>query len=59
MVIGGMGSIIALRGLYPSMAVSETHPKVLYWALSNRKYAYGDALDLEWCVREAQADRWR
>jgi hypothetical protein len=40
MAIGGVGVLVALRELAPSLIVSETHPKVLYFAIANEKYAF-------------------
>ena len=38
MVINGMALILAVRNKWPSTVVSETHPKVLCLALSNKAY---------------------
>jgi len=41
MALNGMSLLLAIRGKYPNVAVVETHPKVLYWALEQKKYNYG------------------
>lgn len=43
MGLNGMGVIIETRALFPGAAVVETHPKVLHWALSGRRYAQSPA----------------
>jgi len=40
MGINGMAVLIALRKAQPDLVVSETHPNVLYRALTGRKYDY-------------------
>jgi len=40
MAANGMAVIGALRGTWPSLVVSETHPKVLYYALTRDAYSY-------------------
>jgi hypothetical protein len=42
MGLGGMAVLIAARQAYPSLVVTETHPKVLYWHLLREKYDYVD-----------------
>jgi hypothetical protein len=39
MTIGGMGLAIELRRTWPSIRLNETHPKVLYRALTGERYA--------------------
>lgn len=39
MAIGGVGVLVSLRE-HASLIVSETHPKVLYFALAQRRYAF-------------------
>ncbi len=48
MGLNGMGVLIAVRRKFADVLVTETHPKVLYWQLSGRKYehqAAGPAMD--------------
>ena len=40
MGLNGMSVLISLRELYPNLSVTETHPKVLYMALTGHKYDY-------------------
>lgn len=40
MAINGMAVLIKLRKYYPSLCITETHPKVLYHALTGQKYDY-------------------
>jgi len=40
MCLNGMSVLIAVRRRFPDAAIVETHPKVLYWALSGRKHSY-------------------
>ena len=40
MSLGGMSLLLALRSMFPSIIITETHPKVLYRALSGRKYDF-------------------
>ena len=40
MPINGMAVVLALRQEWPGLVVSETHPKVLYYALSGRTYEW-------------------
>ena len=39
MTIGGMGLALELRRAWPTIRLNETHPKVLYWALTGGRYA--------------------
>ena len=43
MGLNGMAVLIAIRQAHPSIHVTETHPKVLYWALAGKKYRYYQA----------------
>lgn len=43
MGLNGMATLISLRQKYPDLVVTETHPKVLYWALSQTKYNYAES----------------
>jgi hypothetical protein len=45
MGLNGMSVLIAARHKYPDVSVVETHPKVLYWALANKRYDYQSARD--------------
>lgn len=49
MAIQGMGMAIRLRQVWPTIHLNETHPKVLYYALAQRRYYSGDAL-VQWLV---------
>jgi len=40
MGLNGMSVLLAIRAKYPKVVVVETHPKVLYWALQQKKYNY-------------------
>lgn len=40
MALNGMSVLISLRNKNPDVRVVETHPKVLYWAMANKKYDY-------------------
>ena len=40
MGINGMSVLISMRENNPDIKITETHPKVLYYALSNEKYDY-------------------
>ncbi len=44
MVIQGMALAIRLREQFPGIMIVETHPKVLYHALSGTKYAWPENL---------------
>lgn len=41
MGLNGMAVLTAVRQTYRELHITETHPKVLYWALTKRKYDYG------------------
>ena len=40
MGINGMSVLLEVRRAYPHVQITEAHPKVLYWALTGKKYAY-------------------
>jgi hypothetical protein len=40
MGLNGMAVLIAARQIFPEVVITETHPKVLYWHLSGKKYEY-------------------
>ena len=40
MGLNGMGVLIAARRRFADVSITETHPKVLYWQLSGKKYDY-------------------
>jgi hypothetical protein len=40
MGLNGMAVLIAARQKFPDVVITETHPKVLYWQLSSKKYEY-------------------
>jgi hypothetical protein len=52
MAIQGMAMAIRLRKNWPDIKLNETHPKVLYFAQTNRKYNFCDDLVRWLCERE-------
>jgi hypothetical protein len=40
MGLNGMAVLLSARLRHPNIAITETHPKVLYWALTKKKYDY-------------------
>lgn len=40
MVLNGMAVLMAVKLNFPSVLITETHPKVLYWHLSSQRYGY-------------------
>ncbi|MFZ4440783.1 MAG: hypothetical protein ACOYOS_20390 [Syntrophales bacterium] len=40
MVLNGMTVLMQARLKFPGLPITETHPKILYWHLSNQKYGY-------------------
>lgn len=40
MSINGMGLLVELRQQFGDIVISETHPKVIFYALTGQKYAY-------------------
>lgn len=53
MALNGMAVLISIRELRPDLPVSETHPKVLYWALQQRKYDYSnDSREMDLSISE-------
>jgi hypothetical protein len=40
MCLNGMGVLLAARHRFPKVLITETHPKVLYWQMSKKKYEY-------------------
>ncbi len=56
MGLNGMSVLIAARRRDPDVTVVETHPKVLYWVLANKKYDYASTRDdMERMLCEAHA----
>jgi hypothetical protein len=56
MGLNGMSVLIAARRRYPDVTVVETHPKVLYWALANKRHNYESTReDMERMLCEAHA----
>jgi hypothetical protein len=56
MGINGMSVLLAMRSKYPRVIVVETHPKVLYWALEQKKYNYASTKpEMERVLCEAHA----
>lgn len=43
MSVNGMGLLIAVRGEFPDVYITETHPKVLWYALRKQPYDFTDA----------------
>lgn len=51
MAVQGMALALKLRQVWPHIILNETHPKVLYYALSGKKYKSGQGI-LDWlCER--------
>jgi hypothetical protein len=42
MGLNGMSVLCVLRSISPGLVITETHPKVLHWALRRSKYDYGE-----------------
>lgn len=40
MGLNGQSILISLRQLQPDLLITETHPKVIYWHLTGKKYNY-------------------
>lgn len=56
MGLNGMSVLISARKKYPDVQVVETHPKVLYRALANKKYNYQSMrAEMEQMLCEAHA----
>jgi hypothetical protein len=51
MCLNGMSLATKLRERWPHIVLNETHPKVLYYALANRKYKYDDQI-VTWLQQE-------
>ena len=47
MAVQGMGMALRLRQVSPEIQLNETHPKVLYFALSGKKYSYARSM-VDW-----------
>jgi hypothetical protein len=45
MPIGGLAALVSVRERRPNLIVSETHPKVLYFALAGTRYAFDATAD--------------
>ena len=43
MGLSGMALLVALRKRFPDVFITETHPKVLYYAKFRKRYDYRDA----------------
>lgn len=43
MGLNGMAVLVSIREKRADLPISETHPKVLYWALQRKKYDYTNA----------------
>ncbi len=46
MGLNGMAVLCLLRKSNPNIEVTETHPKVLYWALAKKKYSYSSSANV-------------
>lgn len=61
MSLNGMSTLISLRQQNQTISITETHPKVLYWALTGQKYDYRersnemDAMLTEWLGVEVRS----
>lgn len=56
MAVQGMAVAMKLRQKWPGLHLNETHPKVLYYALSRprQKYAYGRGM-VDWLLQQFQS----
>jgi hypothetical protein len=43
MGLNGMSVLLSLKAIFPKIKISETHPKVLYFEISKRKYDYKES----------------
>ncbi|MFH0823494.1 MAG: hypothetical protein V2B18_12140 [Pseudomonadota bacterium] len=51
MAIQGMAMALRLRQLWPDVLLNETHPKVLYNALTHQRYSSGRAMN-QWLLEQ-------
>jgi len=51
MAVQGMATAIRTREMWPEIALNETHPKVLYKALSGQKYKWGKDMN-DWLLEK-------
>jgi hypothetical protein len=56
MAVQGIALAHRLRGIWQSVTLNETHPKVLYFALTGRKYLYGQDM-VNWLAKKLRAER--
>lgn len=57
MTIGGVGLAIGLKKIWPNLLLNETHPKVLYHALTEQTYPRENlSAAIEWLVTRAKLD---
>jgi hypothetical protein len=55
MIIGGVGLAIELKNIWPSLVLNETHPKVLYHALTKLPYPRKNLqLAINWLATQTQ-----
>lgn len=47
MSVSGMAVLVALRQRRPDLLVTETHPKVLRWAVWGRRHRYDEAREMD------------
>ena len=52
MTLGGMGLAIELQRIWPNMCLNETHPKVLYHAITRRTYPRNGITDVASWLQE-------
>lgn len=55
MAVQGMALAIAARQRWPTIMLVESHPKVLYYCLTSKKYDWPSEMK-EWLARETGAD---
>ena len=51
MAVQGMAMALRLRQLWPDIRLNETHPKVLHFALTQRKYSFGPEM-VNWLLNQ-------
>ena len=67
MGINGMSVLISLRKRFREIVLSETHPKVLYYAMSGNKYEYSSSstemdrflsVTMDWDIKTKNDHEW-
>jgi hypothetical protein len=57
MTIGGMGLALELRRIWPTIRLNETHPKVLYRALTGKRYVMEQlTAAVQWFASDSKID---